>query len=318
MAKIKGTHPYSGSPGEPRRSGRNQRSADETGGARKSRKKAVPKGQCKDPPELHACLNAQADVPCKDQESLDRDSAAALEHHQPMVGNLPTHPNAQAQLQRKDQELLSKSPPRAGMPTLIRAAAAVSKTPESEQCYPIRPNCSAFHTPPKKILVKSKDDDITDISPYDHKMPPPSLQLSVDMISYAQLAIDGHKSKYNKQEHLMENNGNDNNDESSEFDDDDRDGDYKQRDSSGDDNNLNLAVRKPGVPNSLFNYSDNEFDHLLDNKDLDEDVKRIEYANLRKRESLEHRKGTLLKGGPQEPSYEGVTAAKERTAMEEY
>jgi hypothetical protein len=76
-------------------------------------------------------------------------------------------------------------------------------------------------------------------------------------------------------------------------------------------------MHKPGVPNSLFNYSDNEFDHLLDDKDLDEDVKRIEYADLRKRESLGHRKGTLFKGGPQEPSYEEMTAAKERAAMEE-
>ncbi len=132
MAKTKGTHPYSGSPGEPRCSGRNQRPADETGGARKSQKKAVPEGQRKDPPALHTCLNAQADVPRKDQELLGRDSAAALEHRQSTVGNPPTHPNAQAQLQCKDQESLSESPPHAGMPTLIRAAAAVGKTPESE------------------------------------------------------------------------------------------------------------------------------------------------------------------------------------------
>jgi hypothetical protein len=123
---------------------------------------------------------------------------------------------------------------------------------------------------------------------------------------------------YNKQEHLTVNNGNKNDDESYEFDDDDREGDYKQRDSSDDDDNLNLAVHKPGVPNNLFNYSDDEFDHLLDDKDLDEDVKRIEYADLRKRESLGCWKGTLLEGGPQEPSYEGMTAAKERAAMEEY
>jgi hypothetical protein len=172
------------------------------------------------------------------------------------------------------------------MPTLIQAAAAVGKTSESEQRYPIRPNCSAFHTPPKKILVESNEDDVTDISPYNHKTPPPSLQLSVDMISYAQLAIDGHNSKYDKQEHLTENKGDDNDDESSKFDDNNRDRDYKQRDSSDDDDDLNLAVRKPGVPNSLFDYSDDEFDHLLDDKDLDEDVKRIEYADSRKRESL--------------------------------
>jgi hypothetical protein len=190
MAKTKGTHPYSGSP---RCSGRNQKPAppDENGGVRKSRKKGVPKGQCKDPPELHACLNAQAEVARKDQESLGRDSAAALEHHQPTVGNNPPHPNAQAQLQRKDQESLCKNPPPAGMPTLIQAAAAVGKTPESEQCYPIRPNRSAFHTPPKKSLAESKEDNITDMSPYVHKTPPPSLQLSVDMISYAQTAFDG-------------------------------------------------------------------------------------------------------------------------------
>jgi hypothetical protein len=169
MAKTKGTHLNSSSPGEPCRSGRNQRPTDETSGARKSRKKAVPKGQRKDPPESHACLNAQADVLGKDQELLGRDSAAALGHRQPMVGNPPTYPNAQVQLQHKDQELLSASPPRAGMPTLIQAAAAVGKTPESERCYPIPPNCSAFHTPPKKILATSKEDDVTDISPYDHK-----------------------------------------------------------------------------------------------------------------------------------------------------
>ncbi len=242
MAKAKGTHPYSGLP---HCSGRNQKPAppDETGGARKSRKKGVPKGQHKDPPELHACLNAQAEVECKDQESLGRDSAAALEHHQPMVGDNPTHPNAQTQLQHKDQELLCKSPPPAGMPTLIRASAAVGKTPESERRYPIQPNCSAFHTPPKKILAKLKEDDVTDMSPYNHNTPPPSLQLSVDMISYAQTVIDG----YDKQDRLSENNGVDNDDDSSEFDDDDRDGDYKQRDSSDDDDDLNIAVHKPGV-----------------------------------------------------------------------
>jgi hypothetical protein len=69
-----------------------------------------------------------------------------------------------------------------------------------------------------------KEGNVTNISPYDQKTPPPSLQLSVDMISYAQLAIDGHNSKYIEQEHLTENNGNKNDDESSEFDDDDREG----------------------------------------------------------------------------------------------
>ncbi len=138
------------------------------------------------------------------------------------------------------------------------------------------------------------------------------------MISYAQTAIDGHNSKYNKQEHLTKNNGNDNDGKSSEFDEDNRDGNYKQRDSSDDGNDLSLAVRKPGVPKSSFDYSDNEFDHLLDNKDLDEDVKRIEYADSRKRESIGRCKGTFLRGGPQEPSYEGMTAVKERAAREEY
>ncbi len=107
MANTNGTNPYSGSPGEPRRSGRNRKHAHETGGARKPRKKAVPKGQCMDPPELLTYLNAQAQLPCKDQELLGRDSAAALKHHQAMVGNSPTHLNAQAQLQCKDQESLS-------------------------------------------------------------------------------------------------------------------------------------------------------------------------------------------------------------------
>ncbi len=45
MANTNGTNPYSGSPGEPRHSGRNWKHAHETGGARKPRKKAVPKGQ---------------------------------------------------------------------------------------------------------------------------------------------------------------------------------------------------------------------------------------------------------------------------------
>ncbi len=210
MAKTNGTNLYSGSLGEPRCSGRNRKHAHETSGARKPRKKAVPKGQCKDPPELLTYLNAQAQLPRKDQKLLSRDSAAVylrpvgaylrkpaelqLKHHQAMVGSPPTHLNAQAQLQRKDQELLSDSPPQAGMPTLI-PLAQVNMTSESEQRYPIQPNCSASYTPPKKILVRSKEDDVTDISPYDHNTPPPPLQLSVYMISYAKTAIDDHTSK---------------------------------------------------------------------------------------------------------------------------
>jgi hypothetical protein len=118
-----------------------------------------------------------------------------------MVGNPPTHLNAQAQVQRKDQELLSNSPPQAGMLTLI-PLVQVDMTSESEKRYPIRTNCSSLYTPPKKILGRSKEDDITDISPYDHKMPPPPLQLSEDMISYAKTAIDGLTSEYDKQDHL--------------------------------------------------------------------------------------------------------------------
>ena len=97
--------------------------------------------------------------------------------------------------------MLSKGPPQAGMPTLI-PLAQVDMTSASDQCYPIRPNCSALNTPPKKILVRLQEDDVIDISPYDHKTPPPPLQLSVDMISYAKTAIDGHTSKYNEQDHL--------------------------------------------------------------------------------------------------------------------
>jgi hypothetical protein len=88
--------------------------------------------------------------------------------------------------------------------------------------------------------------------------------------------------------------------------------------SSDDDNDLSLAAGKPVLPTSLFTYSDNEFDHLWDNKELDEDAKRIEYTNSRKRETIGRRKGTLLKGGPQEPSYEGMTAGEEKAAREEY
>jgi hypothetical protein len=87
MANTNGTNSYSGSPGEPRRSGRNRKHAHETGGAREPRKKAVPKGQHKDPPELLTYLNAQAQLPCKDQESLGSNTAAALKHHQLTVGD---------------------------------------------------------------------------------------------------------------------------------------------------------------------------------------------------------------------------------------
>ncbi len=129
-------------------------------------------------------------------------------------------------------------------------------------------------------------------------MPPPPLQLSVDKISYAKTAIDGHSSKYDEQDHLTKINGDNNDDESSEVDDNDRDGDYKQVESSDDDDDLSLAAHKPVLPTSLFDYSDNEFDQLLDYKELDEDAKRIEYANSRKRETIGRCKGTLLKGGP--------------------
>ena len=123
MAKTNGTNPYSGSPGEPCCSGRNRKHALEPGGPRKPRNKAVPKGQRKDPLELLTYLNAQAQLPRKDQETLGSNSAAALEHHQATVGNPPTHLNAQAQLQRKDQELLSEGPPQAGMLTLPTCAS---------------------------------------------------------------------------------------------------------------------------------------------------------------------------------------------------
>ena len=135
MANTNGTNPYS--PGEPHCSGRNRKHAHETGGARKPWKKAVPKGQCKDSPELLNYLNAQAQLPRKDQEMLGSDSAAALEHHQATVGDPPTHLNTQGQLQHKDQELLSKGPPQAGMPTLI-PLAQVNMTSASDQRYPIR------------------------------------------------------------------------------------------------------------------------------------------------------------------------------------
>jgi hypothetical protein len=81
---------------------------------------------------------------------------------------------------------------------------------------------------------------------------------------------------------------------------------------------LSLAARKPVFPTSLFEYSDNDFDHLLDDKELDEDAKRIEYADSRKRDTYGRHKGALLEGGPQEPSYEGMTAGKERVARSEY
>ncbi len=82
---------------------------------------------------------------------------------------------------------------------------------------------------------------------------------------------------------------------SSEVYDNNQDGDYKQGETSDDDDNLSLAVHKPVLPTSLIIYSDNEFDHLLDNRELDEDAKRIEYADLRKRETSRCHKGTLLK-----------------------
>ncbi len=81
---------------------------------------------------------------------------------------------------------------------------------------------------------------------------------------------------------------------------------------------MSLAARKAVFPTSLFEYSDNNFDHLLDDKELDENAKRIEYTNSRKRDTIGHRKGALLEGGSQEPSCEGMTAGKERVAREEY
>jgi hypothetical protein len=166
MANTNGTNPYP--PSEPCCSGRNQKHVHETGGTRKPRKKAVPKGQRKDPPELLNYLNTQAQLPRKDQEMLGSNSAASLKHHQATIVNPPTHLNAQGQLQCKDQELLSKGAPQAGMPTLI-PLAQVNMTSASDGRYPIWPNCSALNTPPKKILARSQEDDVTDISPYNHK-----------------------------------------------------------------------------------------------------------------------------------------------------
>ncbi len=60
--------------------------------------------------------------------------------------------------------------------------------------------------------------------------------------------------------------------------------------SSDDDNNLSLAAGKPVLPTSLFDYYNDEFDHLLHEKELDENAKKIEYANSRKRETIGRRK----------------------------
>jgi hypothetical protein len=99
--------------------------------------------------------------------------------------------------------------------------------------------------------------------PLDHKTPLPPLHASVDMISYSKATINA---------------GSDNDDKSSDID-DDRDGDYKQVECSDDDDDLNLTGFKPVVSTNLFDYSEDEFDHHFDEKELDEDAKRIEYAD---------------------------------------
>ena len=47
-------------------------------------------------------------------------------------------------------------------------------------------------------------------------------------------------------------------------------------------------AKMPMVLNKLIDYSDDEFDHLLDYEELDEDANRIEYADSKKRETIVH------------------------------
>ncbi len=212
MANTNGTNPYS--PGEPRCSERKWKHAHETGGARKPRKKAVPKGQCKDPLELLNYLNALSS-PARTRK---RSAAIVLLPSSTIKQRLVTLP-----------------------PTWTLRVSSSARIRNCSVKVPLKQACQHWS----------------------------HLHKSIWLLRLINATPSG-------------------------------------------------AACKPVFPTSLFEYSDDDFDHLLDNKELDEDAKRIEYANLRKRDTIGRRKGALLEGGPQEPSYEGMTAGKERVAREEY
>ena len=68
----------------------------------------------------------------------------------------------------------------------------------------------------------------------------------------------------------------------------------------------------------LFEYSDNDNDHFIDDDKLNEDSRRIEEAASRKKACVRRHKGALLMGGPEEPDYCGMTAVEANMAREKF
>jgi hypothetical protein len=82
--------------------------------------------------------------------------------------------------------------------------------------------------------------------------------------------------------------------------DDDRDGDF--------------------VPTKGFEYSDDDddFDHLLDDDDINEEDKRIEKMDSKSRIPTGRRRGNLIQGGPVAPNYKLMSASEASDARIEY
>jgi hypothetical protein len=65
-------------------------------------------------------------------------------------------------------------------------------------------------------------------------------------------------------------------------------------------------------------YLDDNVDYLMDDNDLDEEERRIEYADTKKKEKVWHCCMNCIKGEPQEPLYKGMTAAEATEAEKMY
>ena len=73
-------------------------------------------------------------------------------------------------------------------------------------------------------------------------------------------------------------------------------------------------MKDTAVVAMLFEYSDDNYDHLYDD-DINEKEKQIESTDSKKRLKVRCHQGNLIKGGPVEPMYEGVTIVEANEAQ---
>jgi hypothetical protein len=170
--------------------------------------------------------------------------------------------------------------------------------------YPGQNNRSPFFTPPKQINAASLVDG-DDMTPLDHLSPAGA---TLAQIRYAQEHLVGKEDEgKNSKDYCT--GFEDNNFEDK---DDSKDGDFTISE-AGAGNNL----VKDSTCCGLFEYSDNDYNHL-DDDDFNEEEMRIENGDIKKRVKTGRRRGNLIVGGPVELKYDIMLVAEAHEAQIQY